>query len=299
MNLTQQDIKDAGLSDTHFQRLTNKAKGGRSNQKGNHYELYFAVYQLALGYVEWLKNGRNTQMAEQILSFVDDFWTKDDTGREQFFQLKNVQAPSWTQDIKADFIAQEKINKSKNIKGVLYLVNSNEEKVSTLIQNIPGGLKATSIMYFAPDKKTSSILTSFDAFKQAFEAICARPNPLLSDLDMLVWAIIKHWTNNGSSEVDVENFFQELADQHQAEVYLKQPGIILPNNWQQAKRILDKIPDYTYTVDTGYFMSEYKKGLETFAFSYAVNHDCFAKFLSMVISREPNSYDELEDFMYV
>lgn len=52
--------------------LIKKNQGGVSNEKGNTYENFFAVYQLALLSPEVIENKREIVFYSQILAFIDD-----------------------------------------------------------------------------------------------------------------------------------------------------------------------------------------------------------------------------------
>jgi hypothetical protein len=86
---TNEQIRQLFGSDV-LSYLANKNRGGISGEKGNTYENFFAVYQLALLAKEVIENQREINFYSQIIAFVDDLIIvcQDDI-TFQHYQLKN------------------------------------------------------------------------------------------------------------------------------------------------------------------------------------------------------------------
>ena len=70
--------------------LTHKNRGGTSSAKGNTYENFFAIYQLALLSQIVIENNKDIRCLSQILAFVDDLIIDcQDESPLRHYQLKN------------------------------------------------------------------------------------------------------------------------------------------------------------------------------------------------------------------
>jgi hypothetical protein len=70
--------------------LSNKNRGGVNNERGNTYENFFAVYQLALCAQEAIEADKEIHFFSQALTFVDDLIIDgQDRLPLRHYQLKN------------------------------------------------------------------------------------------------------------------------------------------------------------------------------------------------------------------
>lgn len=114
-----------------LQYLTHKNRGGVSGEKGNTYENFFAVYQLALLAQEVIESHKEIKLFTQVLAFVDDLIVdrKNDTPL-QHYQLKNSSSVAWGTGLKSisdDFKKQYDLNQSLAREAEINLVVSYQE----------------------------------------------------------------------------------------------------------------------------------------------------------------------------
>jgi hypothetical protein len=96
--------------------LKKKNQGGVSNNKGNTYENFFAVYQLALLAKDVIEDSKDIYLSSQVCSFVDDLIiNRVDENTLQHHQLKNSLNIKWGTGEKSicdDFRKQFRLNES-------------------------------------------------------------------------------------------------------------------------------------------------------------------------------------------
>lgn len=62
-------------------------------------------------------------------------------------------------------------------------------------------------------------------------------------------------------------------------------------------KILEQIPDFSYSVSKGFFHWQYAQGLESGTLPYSIETQDFDKFQKLVIEKKPSSFDDLEVFL--
>jgi hypothetical protein len=121
--------------------LIKKNQGGVSNEKGNTYENFFAIYQLALLSQKVIENNRDIIFYSQILAFIDDLIIDfDDNTPRQHYQLKNSITVKWGSGLKSiadDFSKQYELNQVNSIESLLYLVVSDSSLKTKLDNDLP------------------------------------------------------------------------------------------------------------------------------------------------------------------
>jgi hypothetical protein len=79
--------------------LKNKNKGGKSNAKGNRYENYYAVFQIALLLNSYRERLDDVCLATQLSNaFVDDLLIGAENSNKTYHQIKDVKDLSWNKD---------------------------------------------------------------------------------------------------------------------------------------------------------------------------------------------------------
>src|SRR5947209_2352705 len=145
--------------------VTNKARGGRSGQKGTRYEDRFAVFKIAHSAQLAFENGNgsfapssNVTLYGQLPCFVDDLVIFRKTGRRvEHFQAKNCSSTNWgkgAKSLRADFRDQLKLSDSRKLKCSVTLVVSDKNAENKLRQTLPPELKGRGqVFYFPPYSK--------------------------------------------------------------------------------------------------------------------------------------------------
>ncbi|MDO4462529.1 MAG: hypothetical protein Q4C30_08565, partial [Bacteroidia bacterium] len=132
--------------------ISNKHTGGKNNQKGNLYEDFYAIYQIAYLLKEYANNLTRVSFETQTDNFVDDLLIKQ-PNINIYYQLKNTRSITWGDtehkgDIAFDFAQQiyECIERDEFFR--LNLIHSANN--STIATSIPIKIKDYSDTIFFP-----------------------------------------------------------------------------------------------------------------------------------------------------
>ncbi len=280
--------------------LKNKNQGGISNNKGNTYENFFAVYQLALSAKNVIEDSKNIYFLSQACSFIDDLiinCANEDI--LQHYQLKNSPNISWgtgEKSIYDDFKKQFELNESISKKSEISLVVSSSNLQSKLDNEMPKDIKSYSqVKYFHYDSSLMKVLDQEPEFKQAVEYLCCSDSPDRDKIECVATVLLGAWCSSNRSKASVLEVLTKA--------YNCQPSFLRPLNKvdcileAETKEILDSIEDFTYNFSKGFLHWAFKNGLERGTLPYSCDTEKFAKFQELVRKNGPKSFDELESFL--
>ena len=93
------------ITEADRQYLKHKNRGGKNNAKGNRYENYYAVFQIALLLNSYRERLDDVCLATQLSNaFVDDLLIGVGNSNKTYHQIKDVKVLSWnTGNLKYDF----------------------------------------------------------------------------------------------------------------------------------------------------------------------------------------------------
>jgi hypothetical protein len=296
---SEAQIRDQ-FGDETLNYLKNKNRGGSNSEKGNSYENFFAVYQLAQLAVQVIERNESISLSRQVLAFVDDLII-DHGGPEiplKHYQLKNSDSISWGQGLRSiadDFRKQQQINQTINRSSDLYLIVSNPQLKSSLEQSQPDDLKSYSQVAFFPyARKLIQVLEQDAGFLDAIKYLSAFDNPAPDKIECAATVLLGAWTACDKSNASVLEILQTA--QRTSPSFIR----VLGQEWEidpDVKQILDNVANFSYNTAKGFLHWQFGSGLEEGTLSYDCNTPQFKKFESLIKRKKPTSYEDLEVFL--
>ncbi len=295
------------LSQEVFSYLRNKHRGGRSNQKGNTYENFFAIYQIALLAPEVIAQTANIYILSQIPAFVDDLII--DRGADstiQHYQIKETQSLSWGTDtsqvkIAYDFRLQFDLNtQALSRTSEIFLVTSSDYVSNELTESIPNDLRSYSSVIFFPYRPTlNALLQISNDLKTAIAYLTAFESPTLDKIECVASILLGAWVSSDTSQTTVLEILQKARN--------CQPSFIrslsLDKSFALASKvvfILQGIDGFIYELSKGFFHWQYQVGTVVYmdgTYPFSLDSEEFQKFQNLIIQLEPNTFDELENLL--
>ncbi|NEP56365.1 MAG: hypothetical protein F6K31_04985 [Symploca sp. SIO2G7] len=279
--------------------LANKNRGGISGEKGNTYENFFAVYQLALFAQDVIENKREVNFYSQIIAFVDDLIIacQNDTTFEHY-QLKNRTDVVWgsgQRSIVDDFSKQYVLNQSMSRESKLHLVVSSQELSVKLKESLPAAIKAYSqVLHFPYESSLVKVIEKQPDFRKAIEYLCAFENPDPDKIECVGAVLLGAWVSSDKSGACVMEILKKAQQ--------STPSFIrsFSQEWQLApevESILSKIESLSYNLTKGFLHWEYGNGLDKGTLPYSIDSDKFTRFQELLKRNNPTSFEELEAFL--
>lgn len=276
--------------------LVNKNRGGNSGAKGNTYENFFAIYQLALLAQLVIESNKKIQLSSQILAFVDDLIIdRQDETPLQHYQLKNSQNEKWGEGLKSisdDFKKQYDLNKSISRESRISLVVSSPNLKTKLEAAIPSAIKKYSqVIHFPYEADLVKLIAKEPQFRQAIEYLCAFNNPAPDKIECVATVLLGAWVSSDKSNI----FIMEVLTKAQEST----PSYIrsFSKEWNldlEVEEILSKIPDFQYNLTKGFLHWEFKNGLEEGTLPYSFDTEQFRKFQEFIKRSKPTCFEKLE-----
>lgn len=279
--------------------LTNKNRGGTSSEKGNTYENFFAIYQLALLSQIVIENNKDIRCLSQILAFVDDLIIDcQNESPLRHYQLKNSSSVTWGEGLKSisdDFNKQYELNQSISKESEINLVVSDAKLKTGLEASIPAAISGYStVVYFPYNSSLVGVIQKEKAFQQAIEYLCAFDNPAPDKIECVATVLLGAWVSSNKSNVSIIDILRKAQE--------SSPSFIrsFSQEWQldpEVENILSKIEDFQYNLTKGFLHWEFKNGLDLGTLPYSVDTEQFRRFQEIIKKKQPTCFDELESFL--
>jgi hypothetical protein len=279
--------------------LRNKHRGGTSGAKGNTYEQFFAVYQLALLAEEAIATSDAIYLRSQVFAFVDDL-VIDRTGTTPLvhFQLKDSSSVSWGSGLRSiadDFEKQQQLNQFLARPSQLTLVVSDQTLRDHLAANLPNSLREFSqVQYFPSGLGLERLLNQDPAFRAAIVYLCSVEQPGLDKLDCVVKVLLGAWISGASSNPTVRELLE--AAQACTPSFIRSFQEIEVTD-QEFFTLLDKIPNFSYNFAKGFFHWQHANGLDEGDFPCRIDTEQFRRFRERVKQLKPSTFEELENLL--
>lgn len=295
---TDEQIREL-FGDEVLQYLTHKNRGGVSGEKGNTFENFFAVYQIALLSQDIIENPKEIQLFSQVLAFVDDLIidSKNDTSLRHY-QLKNSSSVAWGRGLKSisdDFQKQYDLNQSVSRESEMNLVVSFQELKADLDASLPAAIKAYSqVLYFPFAPSLVKVIEKENAFRKAIEYLCAFDNPAPDKIECVATVLLGAWVSSDKSSISVMELLKKAQE--------STPSFIrsFRQEWQldpEVEKILTSIDDFTYNLTKGFLNWEFKGGLSEGTLPYSFDTERFRRFEELIKRNKPTCFEELEAFL--
>jgi hypothetical protein len=195
-----------------------KHLGGLANLHGSNFEDHFGTWRVVLG-LDKLRAKLDTRLALQLKdSHVDD-WVEATNQERHHFQLKNKKVVRWD-EVRRDFENELSAGATSAC-----LVVSNTRQRSQLLRSKTRVARARVMVFPAALNPVRVVAAA--SVRRALRAICVKPGPRGTDLEML-WMVIAHtWRNTRKPGrfVRTSRVLDALID----------PGVPLRFRWKPTK----------------------------------------------------------------
>ena len=238
------------------QKLTNRLRGGDSNERGNTFESEFAVHKITSLYLAGC-SFRNVAVVHQAEDYVDDL-SCDYVGspRKENYQLKDAKRVNWgeigTSMIADDFLIQHDINVNFHQKSDsrTILIVSDESLQRSLSNRCPEEIAThTECCYFNAES-FNSLLVANDEQVLPFKQLCAFPNET-DKVTKVHQAMLGAWTTLKSAPTTVGAVVQAAVDGYKPGYFNLGNGMDISVAFQER---LDRVSDLRYSIENGYFV---------------------------------------------
>lgn len=197
--------------------LTNKNRGGTNSTKGNTYENFFAVYQLALLSTIVIEDNKEVIFSSQIIAFVDDLIIdcKDNTTLRHY-QLKNSPSVTWGEGLKSisdDFKKQYQLNQTISRESEINLVVSSTDLRANLEARLPAAIKNYSqVIYFSYQTSLVKVIEKEATFRQAIEYLCAFDNPAPDKIECVAAVLLGAWVSSDKTNISLMEILKKAQE---------------------------------------------------------------------------------------
>jgi len=283
--------------------VTNKCRGGKSNQKGGSYEGFFAVYQIALAYPLVKQELREVFIETQVdKAFVDDLMVEDRTQNQvKNFQLKNCDSNlTWNHSkntnsyyLWEDFFWQNRINTELFKTSNIVLVLSSKTNFINREKTIPKEIQPfTEVCLFRSAKNLRELLKIEPSFRDAISEICVAPSSDGIRLETATNQILAVWLSQ-SGKVSIAEIMQQVLINAKNPTYIRTFDTEDIEMDREAHEILEGI-GIIVKIAGGYLDLQYPDGMFSGKFRHPLGSDGFKKFEKWIKDKKPLSWDEIE-----
>ena len=155
------------MTDKEKAYLEHKHTGGESNEKGNRYESYYAVWTIVRLLNQYRGKLDKVSIQSQVpMTYLDDLLVVEPS-INTYHQIKNVKGLRWTtgkngHSLKMDFIGQRNQCKERKESFALKLVYSDK---NSPVGTKPRGLKKYTTTEFFPAKDINALVVGIPQFQ--------------------------------------------------------------------------------------------------------------------------------------
>lgn len=282
-------------SKEHNEYLKNKWKGGANNAKGNSYENFYSIYQIAKSFNE-NSDYESTLFSSQLFGFIDDLLiAQTKNNREAFFQIKDDQTITWRtgkHPIETDFFNQSQVLQKKGVNSYLGLVVSNIDAHKRLTNSIPDRIKEiVNVIHFETGKSISSLIRNNSIFKEELSKMCALRNPSTDKLETLGTIILGAWDSTDKNEISLRYILDRCHQQNPT--YIKgQQGDIS----NKLKIIFNSIEGFKFEIENGFITWEFNS-TDSGVISYEITSKEFSQLENDIFNADIKTFEDLESFL--
>ncbi len=279
--------------------LKNKHRGGEVNQKGNTYESFFAVFQLALLAKGVIEEGATILFTSQILAFVDDLIIdRQDDAPRCHYQLKNAKTLSWGTGLRSiadDFQKQYTLNQQVSRPCELALVVSDSTLQAELTTSIPTVLTEFSqVLFFPYHPNLIQVVEADTSFWEAIAYLSAFDDPEPDKIECVATVLLGAWVSSSKSSVSAIDILHKAQQATPCFIRSFRHDLQLD---PEVEKILDRIQNFTYNLTKGFLHWQFRGGLTEGTLPYSIETEKFERFQDLIKRQRPTTFEELESFL--
>ncbi|MBC7882013.1 MAG: hypothetical protein H7Y37_11860 [Anaerolineae bacterium] len=286
-----------------LQYVNNKHSGGQNNAKGNSFENYFTLFQIAELAHEFFDTQESVIFSAQILAFLDDLVIVLPRRKEvRNHQIKDIADLSWgktgLRTLVDDFEKQHSLNLALDYStSKCLMVVSQEHVYQKLKEAMPENIKDfTQVSYFPAAKSVSELLNKSLKLREllAFLSAFDEEMPDRDKLETIASVLLGAWISSDQSQVTLHGLLVKTREASPNYIRsLAEPPPLDP----RVKEILDNLPDFTYSLTKGFLKWKYLDGLQEGTLPYSQDDQRFESFQRLLKRNQPTDFDALEVFL--
>ncbi|RYY31474.1 MAG: hypothetical protein EOO04_01085 [Chitinophagaceae bacterium] len=286
-------IFGAERAEIHYKHLTNKNRGGFNNYKGNAFENFFAVYKIAF-VLHLDRKDSETAISAQTTDFIDDLLIENSNSRK-FFQVKDVQALSWTSGdhpLMEDCELQFQVGDHDQVQTECTIVVSRGDVYRLMLGSIPEKLDGkVGLLHFETAQTINALLQVNDKFKIAIKSICAIKNANIDKLEVVAKILLGVWDASSKTTVSISDLYRDCLKIN-PNYFMGTQQLIPPT----VESILTSIPGFSFEIHNSYINWAYNSS-DTGVISHPIGSREFLQWENDLVSANPATFEDLEPFL--
>ena len=279
----------------YFEYLKNKQKGGINNSKGNTFENYFAIHQIAKSVNENADLDK-TLFSSQAFCFIDDLVMEQTEERiNHHYQIKDVLDLNWKNgrnSVSEDFIRQYEMSRGTSITSHLGLVVSREKLRETLIEDIPEEIKNTvRVIHFQSASSLNNLIRHNSLIKDELSRLCALRNPSIDKLETLGPILLGSWDTTNKTRVSLRELLNSC--------YTINPNFIKGHSTRVSQKLNDiflTLEGFDFVVENGFLQWSYN-ATDSGVLQYRIGTREFEQWENDVFNSDIKKFEDIEPFL--
>lgn len=284
------------FGDDSLQYVKRKHRGGASNEKGNAYENFYAIYKIALLSPSAIEQRITIKLHSQILSFVDDliiFYEAEN--KLQHHQLKNSLSIIWgnvPKSISDDFQKQQALNQSLDRSSEMVLVVSDLQLQQKLSDACPQNIREFSqAVYFPYRENLMQVVNAVPEFYKAIKYLCAFENPKPDKIECVAKVLLGAWVADAKANVSLLDILTKAQDSSPSFIRSFNDNLLLD---PEVAGILSNITGLSYSLSKGFLHWQYDNNIDQGTIPYRIGHPNFNRFQERIKVSKPETFEAFE-----
>jgi hypothetical protein len=291
------------FGDAVLDYVNNKHRGGQNNAKGNSFENYFTLFQIAELACEFFETDETVIFSSQILTFLDDLVITLPQRKEvRNHQIKDIEDLSWgkaeLRNLADDFEKQHRLNLELEYStSTCFMVVSRINVHQKLKNAIPESIKSfTQVSHFPSAKSVMELLSNSPRLRErlAFLSAFDEEEPDRDKLETIASVLLGAWVSSEQTQASLHELLVKTREASPS--YIRSLAKDIPLD-PLVKKILDNIPDFTYSLTKGFLKWNYLDGLQKGTLPYSQDDQRFESFQRLLKRDQPTDFDKLEVFL--
>src|SRR5258708_33203067 len=278
-----------------FEYLKNKNKGGVNNSKGNIFENFFTVYQIAK-FFNSKANPNDVLFSSQVICFIDHLVIEEIEGKnDRHYQIKDVLALGWNSGdhhIKDDFKKQKELSMKLGINPSLILVVSNKEVHDSLVASMPDEIvDFVKVIHFETASSLNNLIRKNSFIKDELIQMCALVKPSTDKLETLGAILLGSWDSTDKSKVSLKELLSRS--------YAQNPHFIKGFSTEISQKlsdILKSLERFSYKVENGFLNWDFNE-TDNGVLEYRIGSMEFEQWENDIFNATIKSFEDLEPFL--